>query len=48
MVSKNTANAFGGEFLEPSFHDLLHPHVETKSAAEIVEEVAARAGITII
>lgn len=47
-ASANLAHFVGGSYMDISWRDLMRPHVETQSAQEIVDDIAARAGLTII
>lgn len=47
-ISGNTAHAYGGSYAKASFGELMHPQIETQTAQEIVNDIAERAGLTII
>ena len=46
--ANNLAHFVGGNYVDISWRELMHPHVETQSAQEIIDDVAARAGLTIV
>ena len=48
-ISKNTANASGGKFIEKQFDEILKPNfAERKTAEEIVDDIIRRAGLEVI
>lgn len=52
LIAENTAKFVGGNVLNMRYLDTIRPEIqkveETKSAEEIVDDIVARAGITVV
>ena len=52
LIAENTAKFVGGNILNMRYLDTIRPETqkveETKSAEEIVDDIVARAGITVV
>lgn len=49
MITKNTANFNGGEFVKAKFEDIVNPKpVDNRPAEEIAADVIKRCGLVVV